>query len=214
MKDLIPTLLVLAYLFCPVAALLLVIRLVIAAFSPQVSGQIRKQPVMHAVWGCFAFVGILVFLGILNPAMWPPRSMERREQRDKVAGWIQASGGWAALQKDCDTLVAQNPDGAFIWYRGNTNALPPTIAALHPWSVIYYSPAEVRNYKDEPQIPIVRIKVFGLHATGGHSTPYYGLEVVCAANAEHYHPQPAQGGVPGNHYDSYRRVTDTIYEIY
>ena len=72
----------------------------------------------------------------------------------------------------------------------------------------------VRGYKDEPQIPVVRIKVFGIHSTGGHSIPYFGLEVVCGTNAASYRPQPAHGGVSGNHYDSYKRVTDTIYEIY
>jgi hypothetical protein len=214
MNTFIPTLLVLVFLVCPIAALLFIVRLVVAPFSAKVTEEMRKHPVVHTIWGCLAFVGVLIFLGVIDPAIWPPRSVERREQRTKVVERIQAVGGWAALQKDCDTLVAQYPDSAFVWYRHDTNALPPTIAALKPWCVIYYSPTVVRGYKDEPQIPVVRIKVFGIHSTGGHSIPYFGLEVVCGTNAASYQPQPAHGGVSGNHYDSYKRVTDTIYEIY
>jgi len=214
MNTFMPTLLVFAFLFCPIAALLFVVRLVVALFSPKVSGQMRNHPVVHLVWGCLAFVGVLVFLGIINPAMWPPRSVERSEQRAKVVERIQAVGGWAALQKDCDALVAQYPDSAFVWYRHDTNALPPTIAALKPWSVIFYSPKVLRGSDYASEFSVVRIKIFGIHSTGGHSIPYFGLEVVCATNAASYRPQPARGGVSGNHYDSYNRVTDTIYEIY
>lgn len=201
-------------MFCLLAALMFAVRLVFATFSPKTSEQMRKHPVIHAIWGIFALAGVLIFLGILTPALWPPAFVERREERAKVVERVQATGGWAALQRDCETLAAQYPEGGFVWYRGFTNALPPTIAALKPWSVIYYSPAAMRNYPDESQIPVVRIKVFGLHATGGHSTPYFGLEVVCATNAGSYRPPPSRGGVDGNHFDSYRQVTDTIYEIY
>lgn len=214
MNGFVPLLLTLAFVVCPLAALLFVVRLVVAPFSPKVFRQIRKHPVIHTIWGCLAFVGILVFLGVLDPAMWPPKSIEHREQRAKLVERIEAAGGWTALQRDCDTLAAQYRNSAFVWYRGNTNALPPTIAALKPWSVIFYSPTVLRDYKDESQIPIVHIKVFGLHSTGGHSIPYFGLEVVCATNAESYHPQPARVGVTGNHYDNYTRVTGTIYEVY
>jgi hypothetical protein len=211
----VPALLSLAFMIGPVAALLFAVRLIVALFSPKVSGQIRQHPVTHVIWGCLALVGVLVFLGVLDPAMWPPRSVERRAQRAKAVGRIQSAGGWTALQKDCDALAEHYRDSVFQWHRGfSTNALPPAIAALTPKEVIFYSAKVLREFRDEPQVPVVRIKVFGIHSTGGHSIPYFGFEVVCTTNAESYRPQPSRGGVSGNHYGSYRQVTDRIYEIY
>jgi hypothetical protein len=60
----------------------------------------------------------------------------------------------------------------------------------------------------------VHIKVFGMHSSGGHSTPYFGLEVVTGPGAETYRPGPSHGGVSGNGYRSFKAVTDRIYEIY
>ena len=215
MNTFIPTLLDLAFAVCLIAALLFIARLVVAPFSATVSKEMRTHPVIHTIWGCFAFVGVLSFLGILDPSIWPPRSVERREQRAKVVERIKAVGGWPALQKDCDLLAERYQDSQFFWYRHfNTNVLPHSIAALHPWEVRFYSPKVLRGFKDEPQVPVVHIKVFGLHRTGGRAIPYFGLEVVCATNAEGYRPQPARGGVSGNHYDTYNKVTDTIYEVY
>ncbi len=161
-------------------------------------------------------VGLFVLYFILPSLLnsWPPDWLERRTQRQKVIKRVQSADGWAALQKECDALVEQHRDSAFDWYRGATNALPPSLAALQPREVRYYSPTLSREFKDEPQVVVVRIRIFGMHSTGGHSTPYFGLEVVCATNAASYRPQPARGGVSGNHYDSYNRVTDRIYEIY
>ncbi len=202
------------FIVCRIAALTFIVRLVCAPFSPKVSDEMRRHPIAHWIWGGFAFVGVLLFLGILNPAAWPPPSVERRGQRQKVLERVQSAGGWAGVQKDCDTLVEQHRDSVFFWHRGDTNALPPTLAALQPWSVQFYSPAALRDFKDEPQVAVVRIKIFGMHSTGGHSTPYFGLEVVSGAGAETYRPRPSRGGVSGNGYRSYSPVTDRIYEIY
>jgi hypothetical protein len=222
-----------AFMVCPLAALLFVVRLVVSPFSPKVSEQMRKHPVVHLIWGCFAFVGTLVFLRVLNPAMWPPRSVERREQRQKILERVQKVGGWDAVRLGCEALITNYPDG-LTWFPPASNAwvypnpqtkphryyvtnldwgtLPPAVAALQPIEIRYYPPRFLP--KDEPQFAVVRIKIFGLHSTGGHSIPYFGLEVVCGTNAESYRPQPARGGVSGNHYDSYDQVADRIYEIY
>jgi hypothetical protein len=72
----------------------------------------------------------------------------------------------------------------------------------------------LRERKQEPQVAVVRIKFFGMHSTGGHSTPYFGLEVVSGPGAETYKPTPSLGGASGNGYRRYRAVTDRIYEIY
>jgi len=202
MNTFIPTLLVLAFLVCPIAALLFIVRLVVAPFSVKVKEEMRKHPVVHTIWGCLAFVGVLIFMGVIDPAMWPPRSVERRQQRAKVMERVQTAGGWDAIRRDCVTLAEQNTNGFFSHFR-DTNGLPAAIVALKPMMVEYVPPNGC-----------VRIRIFGMHSTGGHSTPYFGLEVACGTNAESYHPQPAHGGVSGNHYDSYEQVADRIYEIY
>ena len=122
-----------------VVAVLFMLRLEVVAFSAKTSEEMRRHPVTHTIWGCLALVGVLVSLGIIHPDMWPPRSVERRTQRAEVLRRIQGAGGWAALQKDCNALVEQRRDGSFVWH-GDTKALPPMIAALKPWSVIFYRP--------------------------------------------------------------------------
>jgi len=235
MKTFFPLLQMLAFMVCPLAALLFVVRLVVAPFSSKVSGQMRKHPVIHLLWGCLAFFGALFFLGVLNPAMFPPRFVERREQRQTILERVQRAGGWEAVQLGCATLVANYPDG-LTWFPPRTNAwvypnpqtephryyvtnldygtLPPAVAALQPRELYYYPPRLLRDSSDEPKIPIVHMKIFGMHSTGGHSTPYFGLDVVCSTNAASYRPQSAHVGVSGKHYESYNRVTDAIYEVY
>ena len=208
------TALAMLFIICPIAALTFIVRLACAPFSSKASDEMRRHPVGHWVWGGFAFLGVLVFLGALNPMWWPPPSVERRGQRQKVLERVKTAGGWAAIQRDCDALVAQYWDSAFFWHRGETNALPPALAALNPWEVRFDSPTVLRDFKDEPLVAVVRIKIFGLHSTGGHSTPYFGLEVVCGAGTETYRPRPSRGGVSGNRYRSFSRVTDRIHEIY
>lgn len=162
-----------------------------------------------------AFFALFFVLEILNSDSFPPAWFERSAQRQKVIERVQSAGGWESLQHDCEALVKEHRDGVFFyWNHWSTNTLPPALAALQPREIRYDLPVLLREPKDEPQMSVVQIRVFGLHATGGHSTPHFGLEVVCGSGAEGYTPRPSLGGVSGNHYNSYRRVTDRIYEIY
>ena len=146
---------------------------------------------------------------------WPPDWVERRTQRRDVIGRVQAAGGWTAIQRDCDVLVERYHDSQFFWSRGeDTNALPPSLAALMPWQIRFDSPILLRQVKDAPQVAVVRIKLFGMHSTGGHSMPYFGLEIVSGSGAKSYRPSATVDVVPGNEHHSYSRVTDTIYEVY
>ena len=189
---------------CPLAAILLIIRLVVARFSKKVSEQIKKHPVVHIIWGIFALLGILVFFGILNPEMWPPASVERREQRAKIMVRVQAAGGWDAIRRDCMTFAAQNTNGFYSHWR-DTNGLPPAIVTLKPMTVEY-----------EPAYGCVCMRIFGMHSTGGHSTPYFGLEVDTSSNSASYNHGTGynNGGVIGNHHSTAEKVADGIYEIY
>ncbi len=173
----------------------------------------RRGSLSFLVW---LLAGLVVVFFML-PSMltsWPSASVERRAQRQKVLERVQSAGGWAAIQRDCDSLAEQYRDSAFDWHHGAMNTLPPSLAALKPWEVHFYSPTVLRDFRDEPQVAVTRIKIFGMHSTGGHSTPYFGLEVVSGLGAEGYRPRPSRGGVSGNGYRSYTPVTDRIYEIY
>src|SRR5205823_3409000 len=141
-------------------------------------------------------------------------------------------GGWDAVQIGCEALASNYPNG-LCWYRPRTNVwvypdpqtqphrryvtnldygpIPVALAALQAKEIDYY-PSGLSE--DEPQVPVVRIEIFGMYSTGGHSAPYYGLEVICTTNAVSHHSQPAHGGVPGDHYYNYKQVADRIYEIY
>jgi len=146
---------------------------------------------------------------------WPPDSHVRRDQRKIVIEHVQAAGGWASLQRACDGLVETNRDSGFQWHGSHSsNELPPAIAALRPKEVWYYSPKMVRGSIFETDFDVVHIKVFGLHRTGTRATPYFGLEVVSGTNGAHYTPRPSLGGASGNGYDTYRKVSDRVYEIY
>jgi hypothetical protein len=215
-----PYLLLIAFMVCPLAALLFVVRLVVALFSTKVLKQMRQYPVIHVIWGCFAFVGVLVFWGF-NPAMWPPLSLERSFQRQQVLKRIQPVGGWAALKRDCDALVSKykDDDFGFRWGRDDTNSMPPTIAALTPRMVEFLSPKAMQKFggefigKSYGTNLVVRIYIFGGHATGGHDQPTLGLDVLCESGVTNYNPVRLLAWAPLEHW-KYRKIVDDVYEFY
>jgi hypothetical protein len=160
----------------------------------------------------------LVIVGLFRYFLlggWPPNWVDRRTERKILIDRVQAAGGWTALQRACDALVEQHQDTGFHWLeRDDTNKVPPAIVALKPQDVSFNSPSVPRGSSEEEEFLVVDIKIFGRHATGGHSSPYFGLEVVSGTNAENYTPHPRILGASGNNADSYRKVTNRIYEIY
>jgi hypothetical protein len=186
--------------------------------------------------GTIAFIS---FLFLSSP--WPPVWVERHHQRQKVTERVQSAGGWGALKRDCLSLTETNE--AFRWgnWRDNSFALPPTLAALRPQEIDYVSPKlltprpekpqaqVVRTFQSDaggfvvPEIPlflsnkvevaVVRIKIFGAHSTGGHSIPYFGLEIISWPGSEDYRPR-ACPAASGNGHLSYRKIEEGIYEIY
>lgn len=154
----------------------------------------------------YIFLGLLL-LFIIAPNFlmwWPPVWIERRAQREKLAERVQVAGGWDVVRQDCIVLSEQNTNGFRSNYR-DTNGLPPAIAALKPMMVEYY-----------PPYGCVRIRIFGMHSTGGHSTPYFGLEIDTSSNSVSYQHGIGNenGGVIGNHHSVAKKVADGIYEIY
>jgi len=187
------------------------------------SGQDSTRPQNHFTWTHVAILlGVVVFIyfvpRLLNsfPSGLPPDWIERRSQRRLVLERIQSIGGWDALKRDCALLVEQHKNENFYWSRSSsTNALPAAIAALKPMEVRFYPPGVFGGSNQDTLVPVVRIRIFGLHATGGNSTPYLGLEVVCSTNTGAYEPKRGNsGGASGNRYSTFRRVAENVFEIY
>ena len=116
---------------------------------------------------------------------------------------VQAAGGWDAIRRDCMAFAEQNTNGFHSHWR-DTN-LPPAILALKPMIVQYH-----------PDYGCVGMRIFGMHATGGHSTPYFGLEVDVSSNSVSYKHGTGygNGGVIGNHHTVADEIAEGIYEIY
>jgi hypothetical protein len=58
--------------------------------------------------------------------------------------------------------------------------------------------------------------IFGMHRTGGHSTPYFGLQVYTATNSLNYNSGIGfnTDRVLGNSYSGCEQVAEGIYEVY
>jgi hypothetical protein len=149
---------------------------------------------------------------------WPPPSIERRAQRQKVLERIQSVGGWEPLRREALSLMEQHGDDYYGWYRTDTNALPAAIATLKPMQVEYLPSRFLSDFRNgkftaPPNVRVVRIRIFGMHSTGGHSTPYFGLEIVAGPGSKDYVPMPHEV-VSGNRHVHYGKVAEDIYEIY
>jgi hypothetical protein len=135
---------------------------------------------------------------------WPPIPVERHAQREKLAERVQVAGGWDAVRQDCISLAEQHTNGFYShWHE--TNDLPRAIVALKPLMVEY-----------APQYGCISMRIFGIHSTGGHSTPYFGLEIDTSTNSTGYKHGTGydNGGVIGNYHSIANQVADGIYEIY
>jgi len=151
---------------------------------------------------------------------WPPAWVERRTQRQLVLKRVQAAGGWSALKRDCDALADKYKDSEtdFHWHGPNTNGLPPAIAALQPRSVDFFSRKRLPRFGLQGLAyfgsnTVVRIEIFGLHATGGRDQSWLGLDVVCEPGLLNYNPHLLWSKTPLSYW-SYRKITNDIYEYY
>ena len=166
-----------------------------------------NSKVSHVALFCL----ILVVTSLVIPSALELLSMarlrhEKQNQREILASRVAQVGGWEALRSDCLSLIEKQGDDYFHWHKWSTNTLPTSIAALKPWYVDYES------YKS-PKVEVIRIKVFGIHSTSGHSIPYLGLEVVTGPGSRDYLPKPVEA-VSGNAHAKYNKVAEDIYETY
>jgi hypothetical protein len=191
-----------------------VARLVCSPFSEKIQDQMRRHPVWHWLWAVLAVASGFFLYALIHPSVLRPNWLERRTQHDTVLQRVQSAGGWEALRRDCISLAQTNEMVRWIrWHTNGAPVMPPAILALKPQEVSYYSPKVFGPKSGELQIPVVRVKVFGMHSTGGHSTPYFGLEVIASDSTEGY-AQKAHPAVPGNGFEQYRKVSEGVFEIY
>ena len=179
----------------------------------------NKSSVWRFVWiplGLFAIYYFLQFTLYGYPPIW----LERRGQRSELLQRAQSAGGWAAVKRDCDTLADRYKDDqdGFTWLHGDTNSLPPAIAALKPKEVRFYPLGFFRQFGSEGvryfgSNIVVRISVFGAHSTGGHDQPWLGLDVVCERGLAGYHPERIRSTTPLRYW-RYRKIAEDIYEYY
>jgi len=149
-----------------------------------------------------AIVVIAIFARFVKSG--PTISVERRDQRVQVMERAQSAGGWDAIRRDCTSFAEQHTNGVYTsWH--DTNGWPAAIVALSPIEIEY-----------EPGYGCVSMRIFGQPRTGGHSEPYFGLEVDVSSNSVGYQHGTgySNGGVVGNHHSVAEQVAKGIYEIY
>ena len=163
----------------------------------------QKSSFSSVLWIPLILLAPFFLLMLVNTDAFPPAWYERHGQRAKLMERVQAAGGWDAVRRDCIAFAAQNTNG-FYSHWGDTN-LPPAILVLKPMMVQYY-----------PQYGCISMRIFGGHSTGGHSRPYFGLEIDTSSNSVSYKHGTGygNGGVIGNFHSAADQIAEGIYEIY
>lgn len=191
-------------------ALAFIVRFFLAPFSRKIRNQIREHHFLHFLGGMIALCYCFFWFALIRQ-MWPPHWLELRKQRNIVAERVQTAGGWDELRNGCVRLTQTHEDDGFVWFRREPQTLPVSIASLNPQEVRFYPPQWLP--KDASKLSVVHIKILGMHATGGHSTPYYGLDVICEPGTPAYAPNPAPTAL-GNSYFQYRKLAENICEVF
>lgn len=97
---------------------------------------------------------------------------------------VEAVGGWNVIEKACLTLssnvIEQQRVAVFYWSRGNTNPIPAVLEKLKPW--------DIRLQTNGNHVPIMQVRLAGIHRTGWYDQPYLGIWVVCTNTSTDYTP--------------------------
>jgi len=150
-----------------------------------------------------SLVILLLITTMLPPfSSGPSWTAQRERQRKEVRRRVEAAGGWGTLEQECRSLFS-NGQFSLPSPRFASN-LPPVIASLRA--------REIKAYAAPDGVPIARLRFFGMQSSGGQSSPYYGLWVVCAPVPNDYTPKLDFGGrlVTGK----VLRITNSVFEVY
>ena len=120
---------------------------------------------------------LLFYLGLSFWSNWPPKWMERRDQRKEVFKRVEGAGGWSQLFGDTSALLSTNDSpGLSITPRFDTNiVLPPSIAALKA--------RDIDLHKWEGSSTAF-FHIYGYHSTGGRGQAGYWLYVVAGGSED------------------------------
>lgn len=152
-----------------------------------------------------SLVILLLIRAILPPfSSGPSWTAQRQRQRKEVRRRVEAAGGWAMLEQECRSLFSNGQTQLSLLVPGFASNLPPAIASLRA--------REIKAYAAPDGVPIARLRFFGMQSSGGQSSPYYGLWVVCAPVSNDYTPKLDFGGrlVTGK----ILRITNSVFEVY
>ena len=128
--------------------------------------------------------------------------MDRHRQREFVFAHVEAMGGWEALKRECDTLIAESrTNGQHQWFPRLGRVLPASCKVISD-----LKPQEVQAVYWDGKPPYVTIKVFGLHATSGRGTPFYYLAYQQLSNSDTC-IAPFHRGVA-------KKIADSVFEVY
>ena len=211
-------------LFCLVLLFIIVasvVRILAGSFSSRSAERRRILPDFQAALGMLALGGL--YWAYLTGQWGLPNWAYRSTQRRMVLERVEAAGGWNAVHEGCQTLLSSNPD-IYEWRLGNQQLLSvdsKTFGFLTnvgsqtvPIAIRKLSPSYIK-FEFTPKVPgttVLQVKMFGLLSSGGHSIPYYGLEVVLGSNVASYRPK--KGVNTDIHSWSYRKVAEGVYEVY
>lgn len=135
-------------------------------------------------------IAVVLFLAFVAPPVlerighWQERKriyQDSSQRVDKAGGWQAIENASLAFAKNIAPKIYFNQ--LYFWRgkRLTTNELPATLESLQPHT-IEFEP-------DEHGVPLLRIKLFGIHRTGLYDEPYYGIWVVCTNVSPDYLPQ-------------------------
>jgi hypothetical protein len=137
---------------------------------------------------------------------WHERKWKYQDARQRV----EKAGGWESLKSSSllfFTNVQSKPyfDEFYFWRgkRHGTNPLPSSLETLQPWRIQYL--------RDSNNIPILSLRLYGIHRTGTYSEPYYAIWIVCTNVSTNYIPSMVGDG-PGRR-GIIERKGDLIFEV-
>jgi hypothetical protein len=141
--------------------------------------------------------------------------------RKVVLKQVQIAGGWAVLNRECESLLTNYPPNNLYSFRprgqrmfvseysnavvvrtyktNNLIPLPPGLETLQPLEI------QFQMFTNTPTV--VRIKLFGSGKTDW--TPYYGLWFVYGAISPDYTPS-----FPNGSRKVTTKITDSIFEVH
>ena len=139
---------------------------------------------------------ILVVVVLLAAFLGPPilnrigHSTERKRIYADSLQRVEKAGGWQAIESASLAFAKDIAPKAYFtqdYYnfqgkREGTNELPATLEVLKPRSI--------ELEPDERGIPLLRIKLYGIHRTGAvYDQPYFGIWVITTNVPSDYVPQ-------------------------